>query len=153
MPPRTPADHLAPWGRRNTHENASVGSFAYPVPVSGYPVSAPVKGRERIYFVGNQNPNNPLQWMFQDKSEIELTTDWHWDMGDGTTYDFTNDDPFSHTFSMSGLWTVRMDLYNGAQMIGTATQQILIQTALALTDKNGLALTDKNGLAITGPMG
>jgi PKD repeat protein len=54
---------------------------------------------------------SPLRVTFTDLSNYEPDT-WHWDFGDGTTYDTTASGEIFHTFPHTGLYTVCLTVSN-----------------------------------------
>lgn len=68
----------------------------------------------------------PLDVIFADQSiSKENITDWHWDFGDGTTLDATNNNDVPHQYTQAGEYTVQLIIVNSAGCTDTSYQQII----------------------------
>ena len=67
---------------------------------------------------------------FTDTSSKNPTS-WRWNFGDGTTSDLQN--PFPHTYTISGVYAVTMNAYMGSTSGNTATTTITVLSPLSPT--------------------
>lgn len=51
---------------------------------------------------------------------------WHWDMGDGNIFDFTNGNPFTHQYTTTGIKTVTLTVTTSKGCIQTISKQVTI---------------------------
>ncbi len=68
----------------------------------------------------------PVTVNFKDLSTSnENITNWHWDFGDNTTLDATNNNDVPHTYTSAGEYTVQLIIVNSAGCTDTSYQQII----------------------------
>lgn len=56
---------------------------------------------------------------------------WHWDMGDGNTFDFTNGNPFTHKYASSGSKTVTLTVTTGRNCMHSISKIVNINLSVA----------------------
>ena len=84
-----------------------------PLPTAGFTSTGPYCSNKNITFTSTAVPN------------VGNITNWNWTMGDATVYNFTNANPFTHTYATAGNKTVTLKVTTDKGCISTVFSNVI----------------------------